>query len=501
MNSANPIPILCSAAKLLEKSPFSVSAPSPLLPSPASLQLAQLQAQLTLHRLKLAQTAVTNNPAAATVLNQVLSKVAMSQPLFNQLRHPSVMGASPGHSAGGPPPGPAIASTRFSSGGIAFPAQSAGGSLGPMQAQAPNAIVMSPFGGVMAPTSGQQPVVVGLNKVGPSATAAAGGFYEYSKQNVSAPQGYASEGDQSGFPSAVGARYEGPFGPAGPLKHDSPAGFQKDAYGAAPAFPGDPHSGAHPKGDPSPILHGTGTSNQWENIPNFSSQNKSDLLPSDSMWPSASQQPYEIRNELYNPEEPTPDTKFSTAAAPAFGRLNNSKQSFGSPRLRQNEELSTSAPDLPMRSLQPHELNDLHGVAPLHFPHVCSLCDKKIFDLKVSDFNAPRRVCGVQRGFPVGQLIYLSACPSIVCQPGQPLSQRETQFRRACSTVNLFCGNCWGFKICFCSALRCENVESSVCAQQCAAGRLWSWCEKCQTQARVIPFSDGGESGGGGART
>ena len=36
-----------SAAKLLDKTPFSVSNPNPLLPSPASLQLAQLQAQLT----------------------------------------------------------------------------------------------------------------------------------------------------------------------------------------------------------------------------------------------------------------------------------------------------------------------------------------------------------------------------------------------------------------------------------------------------------------------
>uniref|UniRef100_A0A8C0IBS2 RNA binding motif protein 20 n=1 Tax=Bubo bubo TaxID=30461 RepID=A0A8C0IBS2_BUBBB len=196
--------ILCSAAKLLEKTPFSVGAPSPLLPSPASLQLAQLQAQLTLHRLKLAQTAVTNNPAAATVLNQVLSKVAMSQPLFNQLRHPTVMN-----------------------------------------------------------------------------------------------------------------------------------------HGAARAFPSDPHTGSHPKGDPGPILHGSGTSNQWENIPNFPSQNKPDLVSGDSLWPSTSQQQYEIRNELYNPEEPTPDTKFSTA----LGDL-------------------------------------LRGVAPLHFPHVCALCDKKIFDLK-----------------------------------------------------------------------------------------------------------------------
>lgn len=30
-----------------------------------------------------------------------------------------------------------------------------------------------------------------------------------------------------------------------------------------------------------------------------------------------------------------------------------------------------------------HELNDFHGVA-LHLPHVCGICDKKVFDLKVS---------------------------------------------------------------------------------------------------------------------
>ncbi|CAN0182976.1 unnamed protein product [Bubo scandiacus] len=400
--------LLHNAAKLLEKTPFSVGAPSPLLPSPASLQLAQLQAQLTLHRLKLAQTAVTNNPAAATVLNQVLSKVAMSQPLFNQLRHPTVMNAPQGHAAG-PPQGPGIpGATRFPSGNIAFPTQSPalaapGGGLGP--AQAPNAIVMSPFGGVMAPTSGQQPVVVGLNKAGAStsaASAAAGGFYEYNKQNTAtaAPQAYASEGDQPsqhGFlaggahAASSGPRYEGHFGAPTQLQHEAAAAFPKEAYGAAAvaqhgaarAFPSDPHTGSHPKGDPGPVLHGSGTSNQWENIPNFPSQNKPDLVSSDSLWPSTSQQQYEIRNELYNPEEPTPDTKFSTAAPPTFGRLNHSKQSFGSPRMRQKEERSGGAPDLPSRSLPPHQLGDLlRGVAPLHFPHVCALCDKKIFDLK-----------------------------------------------------------------------------------------------------------------------
>ncbi|XP_074687347.1 RNA-binding protein 20 isoform X1 [Strix aluco] len=402
--------LLHNAAKLLEKTPFSVGAPSPLLPSPASLQLAQLQAQLTLHRLKLAQSAVTNNPAAATVLNQVLSKVAMSQPLFNQLRHPTVMNAPQGHAAG-PPQGPGITGARFPSGSIAFPSQSPalaapGGGLGP--AQAPNAIVMSPFGGVMAPTSGQQPVVVGLNKAGAStsaAAAAAGGFYEYGKQNAAtaAPQAYTSEGDQPSQHSflaggahaassvAAGPRYEGHFGAPSQLQHEAAAAFPKEAYGAvaaaqhgaARAFPSDPHTGSHPKGDPGPVLHGSSTSNQWENIPNFPSQNKPDLVSSDSLWPSTSQQQYEIRNELYNPEEPTPDTKFSAAAPPTFGRLNHSKQSFGSPRMRQKEERSGGTPDLPARSLPPHQLGDLlRGVAPLHFPHVCALCDKKIFDLK-----------------------------------------------------------------------------------------------------------------------
>uniref|UniRef100_A0A8C6ZIV7 RNA binding motif protein 20 n=1 Tax=Nothoprocta perdicaria TaxID=30464 RepID=A0A8C6ZIV7_NOTPE len=390
------VPVLSSAAKLLEKTPFSVSAPNPLLPSPASLQLAQLQAQLTLHRLKLAQTAVTNNPAAATVLNQVLSKVAMSQPLFNQLRHPSVLNAAQGHAAG-PPQGPGIASARFPSGGLAFPAQSPAlaAPVGTVPAPAPGALVMNPFGGVMAPASSQPAVVMGLGKAGPSA--APGGFYEY-KAGVPGAQAYGADAEQPGpraflagapHPAAASAAvpYEGPFGPAGQPKHEGQPGFQKDAYGAgakgqhgaALAFPGDLHANSHQKGDPASGLHGTGTNNQWENLPNFASQNKPDLLPGDSMWPSTSQQ-YEIRNELYNPEEPTPDTKFSGGvAAPPFSR-HNSKQSFGSSRARPAEELGAGAAEL--RPPQPHELNDLHGIAPLHFPHVCALCDKKTFDLK-----------------------------------------------------------------------------------------------------------------------
>ncbi|XP_053892144.1 RNA-binding protein 20 isoform X3 [Malaclemys terrapin pileata] len=405
--------LIQNAAKLLDKNPFSVSTPNPLLPSPASLQLAQLQAQLTLHRLKLAQTAVTSNPAAATVLNQVLSKVAMSQPLFNQLRHPAMINTPQGH-AGGPQQGPAIANTSFPSSGIPFPAQNPalavpGGSMGTVgniQNQNPNAIVMHPFGGVMSQPSSQPAVVMSLNKTGHSS--AAGGFYDYNKQNVSAPQVYtadAGQGNQHNFmtsgshsvsSSSGGVPYEGHFGPSGQLKHDSQPGFQKDFYGPnskgqhptgiqSLGFSGEPQMSAHQtvsqKGEAGPVVHNTGANSQWENAPNFSSQNKPDLVVSGNLWPSTGQQ-YEIRNELYNPEEPTPDTKFGAGTTLPFHRLNNSKPSFSSSRMRQNEELATNTSDLSMRSLQPHELNDFHGIAPLHFPHVCTICDRKIFDLK-----------------------------------------------------------------------------------------------------------------------
>uniref|UniRef100_A0A8C8RJ01 RNA binding motif protein 20 n=1 Tax=Pelusios castaneus TaxID=367368 RepID=A0A8C8RJ01_9SAUR len=408
------------AAKLLDKNPFSVSTPNPLLPSPASLQLAQLQAQLTLHRLKLAQTAVTSNTAAATVLNQVLSKVAMSQPLFNQLRHPSLMNTPQGH-AGGPQQGPALTNAPFPSSGIPFPAQNPalavqGGSLGPaanIQNPNTNAIVMHPFGGVMSQTSSPPAVVMGLNKTGQAS--AGGGFFDYNKQNVSAPQvytadagqcslhGFMSSGSQSVSSSGAGP-YEGHFGPSGQQKQDTQPGFQKDFYGPNSKgqhttgvqsldFSSEQHLSAHQtvsqKGEPGTMVHNAGANKQWENPAKFSSQTKPDLMASANLWPPAGQQ-YEIRNELYNPEEPTPDTKFGGGSTLPYHRLNHSKQSFSSSQMRQNEGLPTNASDLLMRSLQPHELNDFHGIAPLHFPHVCTICDRKIFDLKVGDSNTLR---------------------------------------------------------------------------------------------------------------
>ncbi|XP_019314957.2 RNA-binding protein 20 isoform X2 [Panthera pardus] len=363
--------IIQNAAKLLDKNPFSVSNPNPLLPSPASLQLAQLQAQLTLHRLKLAQTAVTNNTAAATVLNQVLSKVAMSQPLFNQLRHPSVISAPQSHT-GVPQHAAAVPSARFPSNAIAFspPGQTRGPV--PSVSQPPNAVVMHPFSGVLPQTPAQPAVILGIGKTGPAPAAA--GFYEYGKANSSQAYGSETDSQPSFLPATASTTgnvtYEGHYSHSG---QDGQAAFPKDFYGpnsqgshVAGGFAAEQAGGM--KGEVGPLLQGPNS--QWETPHGFSGQSKPDLTAGPSLWPPPPSQPY----ELYDPEEPTPDR-----TPPSFGgRLNNSKQGFSGARRRAKEEQAM----LSVRPLQAHELNDFHGVAPLHLPHICSICDKKVFDLK-----------------------------------------------------------------------------------------------------------------------
>ncbi|CAD7686473.1 unnamed protein product [Nyctereutes procyonoides] len=362
------------AAKLLDKNPFSVSNPNPLLPSPASLQLAQLQAQLTLHRLKLAQTAVTNNTAAATVLNQVLSKVAMSQPLFNQLRHPSVIGTPHSHT-GVPQHAATMPSAQFPSNAIGFSPPGQTRAPGPsvsLPSQTHNAVVMHPFSGVMPQTPAQPAVILGIGKTGPAPAAA--GFYEYGKANSSQAYGSETDSQPSFLPATASTTgsvtYEGHYSHSG---QDGQAAFPKDFYGpssqgshVAGGFAAEQAGGM--KGEVGPLLQSANS--QWESPHGFSGQSKPDLTAGPNLWPPPPGQPY----ELYDPEEPTPDR-----TPPSFGgRLNNSKQGFSSARRRAKEEQAV----LSVRPLQAHELNDFHGVAPLHLPHICSICDKKVFDLK-----------------------------------------------------------------------------------------------------------------------
>ncbi|XP_037661111.1 RNA-binding protein 20 [Choloepus didactylus] len=366
--------IIQNAAKLLDKNPFSVSNANPLIPSPASLQLAQLQAQLTLHRLKLAQTAVTNNTAAATVLNQVLSKVAMSQPLFNQLRHPSVISAPHGPT-GVPQHAATIPNARFPSNAIAFspPAQTRGpGPSVSLPSQPPGAMVMHPFSGVIPPTPAQPAVILGISKSGPAPATA--GFYEYGKANSGQVYGSETDGQHSFLPLSAppsgSMNYEGHYGHTA---QEGQAAFPKDLYGpnsqgshVAGGFPAEQAGGL--KGEVGPLLQGTNS--QWESPHGFSGQSKPDLPAGPNLWPPPPSQPY----ELYNPEEPTPDRTPPNLG----GRLINNKQGFGGARRRAQEEQAI----LSTRPLQAHELNDLHGVAPLHLPHICSICNKKVFDLK-----------------------------------------------------------------------------------------------------------------------
>ncbi|ETE67699.1 putative RNA-binding protein 20, partial [Ophiophagus hannah] len=374
------------AAKLLDKNIFTVNTANPLLPSSASLQLAQLQAQLTLHRLKLAQTAVNNNTAAATVLNQVLSKVAMSQPLFNQLRHPSIFNTLPGHAGG-----PGATNTRFPPGGINFPTQNPplaahGGTLGSVS-NLPNqnvsTVVLNPFGSVISQTAGQQAVSMNLNKT--SASSTTGGFYDYNKQLFPSD---ASQCCQQSF--VTSGSHPVPVS-SGNGMSEAQLGFQKEFYEAVSkgqhttctqslTFAADSqNSHQNQKGKMGSIVHERDTSNQWENPSTFSSQNKTDIMSNASVWPSTNV-PYEVRSDLYNPEEPTPDTKFSAGAPCFFSRTKNGKQNYSNSQTRQKQEPVTSG--LPVRPLQSHELNDLHSIAPLCFPHICTLCSKKVFDLK-----------------------------------------------------------------------------------------------------------------------
>ncbi|XP_069095505.1 RNA-binding protein 20 isoform X2 [Pleurodeles waltl] len=395
---------LC-AAKFLEANPFAVNThlgggtPNPLLPSPASVQLAQLQAQLTLHRLKLAQNAVTSNSAAATVLNQVLSKVAMSQPLFNPLRNAAMISPPHGHT-GAHQLGPGLPNARFPSGGIPFPPPStamapiAAASMGQVGSM-PNSqssVTVHSFGNAMPHPPNQQAVVMGLHKPGPMPPA--GGFYDYNKPNPPGAPVYIVETDQCDFMnnishsgSVAGTTAEGHYVMSGQPKLDCQPGFQKDFYlsnshgqnsvvVSSSGFTSNLSLKAHQHG--SQKQHQT-SANQWDNTVNFSGKNKPDHIASSVVWPPTSQ-PYEVRNELYNPEEPTSDTKYSPSPFSQFNNIN--KQGSSNSQVIQKQDLNQQGSMAQRRHLQPHELNDFHGIPPLHLPHVCTICDKKIFNLK-----------------------------------------------------------------------------------------------------------------------
>ncbi|XP_041124156.1 RNA-binding protein 20-like [Polyodon spathula] len=426
----NPLPELeqsSTSSKYEEKKPFPLGIPfggggsNPLLLTPASLQLAQLQAQLTLQRIKLAHTAVNSN-TAATVLNQVLSKVAMSQPLFNQ------MVSTPHGHAGGTQLG--MSASRFPSGGLLFPSQNPAlggglGCIGSLQNQNPSAIGLNPFGGMVPQASSQQPSApMGLAQ--PGVSHACSGFTDYgNNMSVPASSVYNSDSERrgqygflSGVPSALnssGKSAEGQYKPSSQSKLETQGGFQRDFYIAgaqgqkALGFSGEQntnhfHQGNH-KDLTRPVTHETCTTSQWPNQANFSKPNNPELVPnSGAVW-MASGQPFHMRGELYNPEEPTAEPKFNPVAGQhSFSKLGPNNQGFvGFEQLRQAEEQVPPGLVVP---LQPHQLNDFHAVTPAHLPHVCTICNKKVFNLKDWDQHAKGKL-------HIQQCLQFSECPAL----------------------------------------------------------------------------------------
>ncbi|XP_036404189.1 RNA-binding protein 20 [Megalops cyprinoides] len=331
---------------------LSGGAPNPLLLTPASLQLAQLQAQLTLHRLKLAQTAVgTNTAAAATVLNQVLSNVAMSQPFFNQLRTSSMVTTGGAQLGPGFPPRP-----------LAFPAQ----------APALGTLVGGGFGCGGAPQN-PNPGGVRLNCYGggspqpPSQHAP-----EYRKKaGMAGGTTFPSDTDrrmQFGFASGAPKSVEGLHVPVGAqTEAGSQAGFQRDYFGVDGQ---GQNLGAFPPA-------ATHKEQQWQNPAGFPHAGQLDVPSSaGGTWATVRQPPFHARGELYNPEEPTADPKFNPAGGSAYS---TGVQGFeGYQQVQPGDEALSGGP----LTLQPHQLNDFHAVTPSHLPHQCSICEKKVYNLK-----------------------------------------------------------------------------------------------------------------------
>ncbi|XP_057698660.1 RNA-binding protein 20 isoform X1 [Corythoichthys intestinalis] len=296
-----------------------------LLLTPASLQLAQLQAQLALHRLKLAQG--SNTATTASVLNQVLSNVAMAQPLFNQMRNPQV---------------------GFPTGVLGFSASNSALLPGGFNQNPGNIRLNHHAAGT---TVGQQGVEFGKNS-GPAYSADIDRRLQYNLGGAAAASG-----------------------PATQAKQLNNAGFKQDFYSQDIA---SQQVGFNVNDHNINLYNCTGQTEQW-NSPTSVSHTVNPPLASDvaTVWPAPGQAVLS-RNELYNPEEPTTDHKFKPKSG-VLSYVTDGTQGFGSYQpIHGSEETLCSG----TRTLQPYQVNDYHAVTPTQLPHQCSICDKKVYNLK-----------------------------------------------------------------------------------------------------------------------
>lgn len=296
-----------------------------LLLTPASLQLAHLQAQLTLQRLKLAQGG--GAATAASVLNQFLSNVNMSQPLLNQLRTSPMAGNPQG---------------AFPTGVIGFPTSN------------------SAMGAMVGGGFNQNPGNVGLNHPSGAGTKV--------QQGGKSGSAYPSDTDRRlQYNLSGGTSVDGQLN-----KNMSNAGFQRDLY--VQNMSGQPSAFSASEQMSAPIAH----KEQWQGTSNLTLTGNVDIVTNPpTVWTKAVH-PMWSRTEVYNPEEPTSEAKSNcNLGLPSFG--SSSTQGFGNYQCE--ETLSSGS-----RTLQPYQVNDYYGVTPDELPHQCSICDKKVYNLKVSKF-------------------------------------------------------------------------------------------------------------------
>lgn len=316
-----------------------------LLLTPANLQLAQLQAQLALHRLKLAQGGST--ASAATVLNQVLSNVAMSHPLFNQLQTSTIVGNP---------------QTAFPTGVLGFPSSdSTLGALvgGRFNQNEGNVRLNHPSGGV---TVGSQDAEYG-KKSGSSYPCDTDRRLQYNLAGGSAAAS-ATVGDE---------QYKGVN-----TQPKNSVGFQRDFYGQD--MQGQ-QLGFNVNKQNMNVYNTTGHKDQWKGPINLTHTGKVDMVSNATTVWTASGQPVRSRMELYNPEEPTPDPKFNPSSGISSFGSSGTQGLVGCQLLHGREETISSG----TRKLQPYQVNDYHAVTPTQLPHQCSICDKKVYNLKVSE--------------------------------------------------------------------------------------------------------------------
>ncbi|CAG5928882.1 unnamed protein product [Menidia menidia] len=315
-----------------------------LLLSPAGLQLAQLQAQLTLHRLKLAQGG--NAATAASVLNQFLSNVNMSQPLFNQLRSSSLVGNPQG---------------AFPSGVIGFPSSNSalGALVGGGFNQSLGNVRLNPPCGVG--TKGQQ----------------GGDFGKTSGANYPSDtdrrRQYNLSGGTSAAPVSAG---DGQYASVNAhAKNMTGAGFQRDLYGQDMSGQQAGFCSGEQKIN---VYNSTPHREQWKGHSALIHAGKVDMASNNPTVWSAAGQPIRSRGEMYNPEEPTSDPKLNcSGGVSSLG--SSSMQGFGGYQaLRGSEETTSSV----TRTLQPYQVNDYFAATPTQLPHQCSICDKKVYNLK-----------------------------------------------------------------------------------------------------------------------